>query len=322
MKVPSWSTAPCGTPPRESDRALFSSLTERLNAGHVLLLDGGLSTELERRGYDISGPLWSARLYLENPSAIAEVQRDFLHAGAQVVTTATYQATHQGLSRFGLTAAEVDALLRRAAELAGQVADEHPGHRPLVVGSIGPYGALRHDGSEYTGAYDLRVGELRRFHRRRLHVLAEHCDVLAVETIPQLPEMEALVAELDELSTPCWICVNGSATTLASGESLVEAFELARSLPHLIAAGANCITPRDASALAGFAADVTGRPSVIYPNSGETYQDEQWSGTSSANLDVEQWLTAGAGIVGGCCRTTPADIRAMAAELEQQRSAT
>lgn len=279
-----------------------------------MLLDGGLATELQRRGHDISGDLWSARLLTEAPDAIAEVQWAFLHAGAQVVTTATYQATHVGLAKIGLSPRESDELLRDAARRARQVAERWPGAQPVVVGSVGPYGAYLHDGSEYRGDYELTVAELRAFHHRRLSVLAEECDLLAVETVPQLREVEALTAELTDIGVPCWLSVTAHGSELASGEPASEAFAMASSIPSLVATGANCIHPDDAADLTALAAKVSGKAAVVYPNSGEQYAMDEWSGTSG-RLAVSDWIAAGAGLVGGCCRTTPEDIAQMAAVI-------
>lgn len=282
----------------------------------MLVLDGGLATELQRRGFDVSGTLWSARLLTEAPEAIAQVQRDFLTAGAGVVTTATYQATHAGLRDVGLSGEQSDQLLRDAARRARQVTHGWSGApTPLVVGSVGPFGAYLHDGSEYRGDYELTVAQLRRFHRRRLEVLADECDVLAVETIPQLREVEALAAELTDLGAPCWLSISARGVRLVSGESAAEAFAIAASIPTLLATGANCFHPDDAVPLASLAAGISGKPAVIYPNSGEMYAAAQWSGNPTSGVPVREWIDAGAGLVGGCCRTTPRDIARMADEI-------
>lgn len=291
-------------------------LRERL-ASEVLLLDGGLATRLEDRGVDLSGHLWSARIMLEDPAQIAGAQRDFLLAGAQVVTTATYQASHQGFAAVGLDAGEVDALLVADARSARQVAVEwaDADGDVLVVGSIGPYGAMLNDGSEYRGDYDVPSADLREFHARRIEVLAAECDVLALETIPQLREVEALLELVDGLGVPAWLSVSAVGDRLRSGEPAVEAFAMAAGVDEVVAVGANCIDPVDAVVLAGLAAAESGQPAVVYPNSGESWTGGAWSGDPTAPTDVTDWVDAGAGIVGGCCRVTPDHIAAMARSL-------
>ncbi|MDQ1248291.1 MAG: homocysteine S-methyltransferase [Actinomycetota bacterium] len=291
-------------------------LRERL-ASEVLLLDGGLATRLEDRGVDLSGHLWSARIMLEDPAQIAGAQRDFLLAGAQVVTTATYQASHQGFAAVGLDAGEVDVLLVADARSARQVAVEwaDADGDVLVVGSIGPYGAMLNDGSEYRGDYDVPSADLREFHARRIEVLAAECDVLALETIPQLREVEALLELVDGLGVPAWLSVSAVGDRLRSGEPAVEAFAMAAGVDEVVAVGANCIDPVDAVVLAGLAAAESGQPAVVYPNSGESWTGGVWSGDPTAPTDVTDWVDAGAGIAGGCCRVTPDHIAAMARSL-------
>lgn len=301
-------------------------LRERL-AGEVLLLDGGLATRLEDRGVDLSGHLWSARVMLDEPEQIAAAQRDFLAAGAQVVTTASYQASTAGFATLGLSPAEVDGLLvadaRRARAVAQQWQAEHGAGgsagatgEVLVVGSVGPYGAMLNDGSEYRGDYDVPVSELRRFHARRLEVLAAECDLLAVETIPQLRELEALLGLIDGLGVPVWIAVSAAGDRLRSGEPVDEAFAMVAGVDEVVAVGANCIDPVDAVLLVESAVEsAAGLPAVVYPNSGEAWDAGVWSGQPAAPGDVTEWLSAGARIVGGCCRVTPHHIAAMARSL-------
>jgi homocysteine S-methyltransferase len=271
-------------------------------AHRVVLLDGGLATELERRGADLSSELWSARLLRDDPAAIVTAHQAFVAAGADVITTASYQASFAGLG------ADAEPLLRRSVALAREA-----GAR-WVAASVGPYGAVLADGSEYRGDYGLSVAELRAWHRPRLAVLADAgADVLAVETIPCLAEIAALCAELAALAVPAWLSITCSGTSTRAGEPAAEAFELAAGCPAVIAVGVNCTDPADAAALVGSAAGF-GKPVVVYPNSGETWdaQARTWVGPGRFAPDaVQQWIAAGARLVGGCCRVTPEDIAAL-----------
>lgn len=193
-----------------------------LDGTGCLLLDGGLASELERAGHDLNDPLWSARVLLEDPGAIEAVHHAFLEAGADCITTATYQATFQGLAAHGLSATEAGRVLVGAVELAVRVRDRFcargdpsraerdpraandrlaaghdparaPRPHPLVAASIGPYGAFLADGSEYRGDYGIGRAALADFHRRRWEVLAHSgADVLLCETLPTLVEARAL----------------------------------------------------------------------------------------------------------------------------------
>jgi homocysteine S-methyltransferase len=274
-------------------------LAEALS-GRVVLLDGGLATELERRGHDLSSDLWSARLLRDDPGAIVDVHRAFVAAGADVVTSASYQASFEGFGD------DAETLLRRSVDLA-----RDSGAR-WVAASVGPYGAMLADGSEYRGDYGLTVTELRSWHRRRLDVLMdEEPDVLAVETIPCLAEVEALCAELD---FPAWLSVTCSGTSTRAGEPVADAFAMARECPPVIAVGVNCTDPQDVGDLVRLAADVTGKPVVAYPNSGEGWDARRrvWTGRRGFTAaQVTGWVDDGARLVGGCCRVRPEDIARM-----------
>src|SRR5437016_7182850 len=89
-----------------------------LKRSGVVILDGGLATELERRGADLRDPLWSAKLLLDDPALIRQVHRDYLEAGADVISSASYQASFDGLARRGLDQRGAAALMRSSVRLA------------------------------------------------------------------------------------------------------------------------------------------------------------------------------------------------------------
>jgi homocysteine S-methyltransferase len=280
----------------------------------VVVLDGGLATLLEARGHDLSSSLWSARLLTDDPEAIVEAHAEFFAAGAQVATTASYQASFAGLAMLGHGTAEAAELMRLSVTLARRARDEH---RPdgWVAASVGPYGAHLADGSEYRGDYDLDVAGLREFHRPRLEVLAAAgADVLAVETVPCLAEVEALCAELDGTGVTAWLSVSADGERTRAGEPLREAWGMAADVAEIVALGVNCCDPDDVTtALAG----ATG-PLVAYPNSGQGWDAVRrcWTGESAFDAGaVTSWVAAGARLVGGCCRVGPADITAVAAAV-------
>ncbi len=300
-----------------------------LAGGRTVVLDGGLATELEAGGADLSDALWSARLLVEDPAAIVRAHLAFFRAGAQVATTASYQATFEGFARRGIDADAAAGLMRRSVELARDAAatarterGERDGERPLLVAaSVGPYGAFLADGSEYRGRYGSSVAALRDFHRRRMAVLLEAGpDLLAMETIPEIEEGEALATLLDELGGTGWLsftCADGA--RLRSGAPVEEAFALADGAPGIVAVGVNCTAPEHALELVERAAATTAKPIVVYPNSGEDWDPvrRHWTGSRHPvdGAAAAGWIAAGARIVGGCCRVTPAQIGDMAASL-------
>jgi homocysteine S-methyltransferase len=307
-------------------------LADALAAGPVVL-DGGLSTELEARGHDVSSALWSARLLRDDPDAVVAAHAAFAAAGARVATTASYQATVEGFRAAGIERDEALALVARSVGLARRGAPDG-----WVAGSVGPYGAALADGSEYTGAYtdpdwDGRVGgglsvaELRAFHRPRMAALAEAgADVLACETVPAAAEAEALLAEAEALEVPVWLSLttvvdaSGVART-RRGEPAADVFAMARGVGAVVAVGVNCTDPAGVGpALAAAAA--AGTPLVAYPNSGEGWDaaTRRWTGTGGVDADaVPRWVGAGARLVGGCCRVGPAGIAALARRVGDRK---
>ncbi|WP_210503737.1 homocysteine S-methyltransferase [Nocardioides xinjiangensis] len=284
-------------------------------ASRAVVLDGGLATLLERHGHDLSSDLWSARLLRDEPAAVEAAHREFFAAGAEVATTASYQVSFEGFGAQGADRGEVAALLRRSVELAAAARDAvAPGG--WVAASVGPYGAVLADGSEYRGDYDLDVAGLRAFHRPRLEVLASTvgsgADVLAVETVPCLAEVEAVLAELDGTGVPAWLSLSAAGGRTRAGEPLAEAFAMAADVAEVIAVGVNCTTPADA----GTAVPLVGarRPVVVYPNSGQSWNaaTRMWEGRSAFHADdVAGWVAGGARLVGGCCRVGPEDVSSL-----------
>lgn len=284
-----------------------------------VVLDGGLATLLERHGHDLSSHLWSARLLRDDPGAVERAHREFFAAGAEVATTASYQVSFEGFGAEGADRGEVEQLLRRSVALAAAARDA-VAPEGWVAASVGPYGAVLADGSEYRGDYDLDVAGLRAFHRPRLDVLAstvgDGADVLAVETVPCLAEVEAVLAELDGSGVPAWVSLSAAGGRTRAGEPLQEAFAMAADVAEVVAVGVNCTTPADAGAavpLAGARA-----PAVVYPNSGQGWDAvaRAWTGTSAFDpADVGAWVADGARLVGGCCRVGPEDITALRTTL-------
>ena len=307
-----------------------TAFADALNHEKPLLLDGGLATQLEAQGYDIHNALWSASLLCADPDAILAASRAYLEAGAECIATASYQASREGFATLGFSAEEADRLMRLSVDLAIQARDEflaeHPeAARPLVAASIGPYGAILHDGSEYTGDYDITHDDLKLFHRTRLHVFdSSDADVLALETIPALAEAQVLAELLYDCETPAWVsfsCCDGQ--HISDGTPIEDVVSLFRTHPTVVAVGVNCTPPQYVTSLIGrIRQAVPDRAIIAYPNSGERYNaaDGTWSGTVSPRdcaAAASDWVEAGAKIVGGCCRMGPTHISAIALALRE-----
>ncbi len=294
------------------------------------VIDGGLATELERAGADLSGGLWSARLLVERPEMIRNVHTAYFEAGANIAITASYQASYAGFGAVGLDHNATNQLLRRSVTLAAEaragVQARHAVERPMfVAASVGPYGAVLHDGSEYHGNYGLGVAELTAFHAERLAVLAgAGADILACETIPSLDEARALVTVLRRVpSARAWLSFTSRDDRhTAHGEPLADCARELDAEPQVVALGVNCVPPGRAASLIGELRRGTTKPIVVYPNSGEVWdgQAQCWHGSATARPFRElarEWIAAGATWVGGCCRTTPETIRAIRAVIDE-----
>ncbi|MFD7875987.1 homocysteine S-methyltransferase [Streptomyces sp. NPDC059766] len=298
------------------------TLAEALAAGAVVL-DGGMSNQLGSAGHDLGGALWSARLLAERPEALTEAHLAYFEAGADVAITGSYQATFEGFARHGIGYEETVRLLGLSVELAREAARQARARgvgRPLwVAASAGPYGAMLADGSEYRGRYGLGVGALERFHRPRLEALAAaRPDVLALETVPDTDEATALLRAVRGLGVPAWLSYSVAGDRTRAGQPLAEAFALAAEADEVIAVGVNCCAPQDADSAVVTAARVTGKPVVVYPNSGETWDAEarDWTGRPSFTAEqVHGWRESGARLIGGCCRVGPGQIAAIARTL-------
>ncbi|MFE9876141.1 homocysteine S-methyltransferase [Streptomyces sp. NPDC005784] len=303
-----------------SDNAL--TFAAALSSGTVVL-DGGMSNQLEAAGHDLSDALWSARLLTDRPEAIVDAHLAYYEAGADVAITSSYQATFEGFARHGIPHERVAELLGLSVELAREAtrrAHAKGVARPLwVAASVGPYGAMLADGSEYRGRYGLSVAELERFHRPRLEVLAAAApDVLALETVPDTDEARALLRGVRGLGVPVWLSYSVAGDRTRAGQPLEEAFALAAEADEIVAVGVNCCAPEDADAAVATATRVTGKPVVVYPNSGEAWDSRAraWTGGSTFTAaQVGEWERAGARLIGGCCRVGPEAITGITAAL-------
>nr|CAI5830630.1 unnamed protein product [Callosobruchus analis] len=317
----------------------------------ITVLDGGFATQLSCHVNDpIDGDvLWSSRFIETNPEAVVKAHLDFLRAGADVIITNTYQSdVDLFVKHLNVTKDEAYNLIKRAVELA-QIAvkryqEEFPANcRPLIAGSVGPYGASLHDGSEYTGSYAMTTSAeaMRQWHLPRIKALIEAgVDMLAIETIPCSLEAEMLVQLLKELcpGMKAWLSFSckQDGKSIAVGENFKEVarrcFEL--NPEQLVAVGVNCCAPRLVESLiAGInkpqsapSSDSLGYedqlriPLIAYPNSGENY-DVQVGWIKRDKCEpvenfVSKWLDLGVTWIGGCCRTYATDVTKIRNEVE------
>lgn len=291
----------------------------------IAIIDGAMATELEARGCDLNDALWSAKVLLEQPELIRAVHLDYFNAGADVAITASYQATVEGFAKRGLTREQAIDLIKKSVQLAKDARDEFWSReenrtnraRPLVAGSVGPYGAYLADGSEYRGDYNLTEDELIAFHRPRVEALiASGADLLACETLPCLIEARALIQLLAEFpGVFAWFTFTAKdGEHVSDGGRIADAAAWLDGQPQAAAVGINCSSPLYIPSLIREIRKDTGKPIIVYPNSGEVYEasTNTWHGETSCDSfgrQSREWFEAGARLIGGCCRTTPGHIR-------------
>ncbi|EDV21215.1 uncharacterized protein TRIADDRAFT_60203 [Trichoplax adhaerens] len=297
----------------------------------ILVIDGACGTELQRLGYDVDAdPLWSASLLLTNPQVIKDLHTSYLNAGADIILTATYQASIPGLVQYAdLTEASASAVIAMAVRLAIEARDEFWAEqkacnknvrrpKPLVVGSVGPFGACQHDGSEFHGRYtdEMTIEELKQWHKPRIMELIQNgVDLIAFETIPAEKEAIALIQVLETFrGVKAWLSfVCKDDLHLNHGELFADVMERFRNHNQIVAIGTNCTNPQNVDNLIQSCKrlDAYDKPFIAYPNSGESWSVDRWDPTiPPVELSdyVQRWIKNGIRWIGGCCRTTPSDI--------------
>ena len=280
-----------------------------------MLLDGGLSTALEQLGNNLNTSLWSGELLRTAPDQIEAAHKAFVDAGAQIIITSSYQISMDGCALRGWTESDVRSALLLSTELARNAT---AGTEVKVAASVGPYGASLADGSEYRGNYGRTKSQLKDFHRMRLQVLVEsNPDLLAIETIPELTEAEAILELLEEqdMKIPYWMsfsCKDGE--HISSGELFRDAVNLVSGKLGAIGVGINCTAPEFVTPLLSSAKSRI--PFVVYPNSGRTWNAEikEWEGAPTSGfseMQIFEWKERGAKLIGGCCSVGPEEIAQM-----------
>lgn len=298
-----------------------------------IIIDGALASELQRRGCDLNDSLWSAKVLIEQPDLIRQVHYDYFKAGADCATTASYQASPLGFAKKGISLDESIKLIKKSVELAQQAKEQYltqiGKNKPLfIAGSVGPYGAYLADGSEYTGNYQLSEEEFIEFHQIRIQALIDaKADILACETLPNFAEIKALVKVLKQYPTmTAWFSFTlKDANHLSDGTPLKEVIDYLNNVDQVVSVGINCIALEEVTAALTVLQNLTRKPLIVYPNSGEQYDPttKQWHKNHQHNCTFKNqlptWLKLGAKLIGGCCQTTPKDIAEIADYLKNTK---
>ncbi len=316
---------------------MSNKIAEILEHHKIVILDGGLATEVQNRGFDLNSDLWSAKILLENPEVIEQVHYEYFKAGADIGISASYQASVEGFRNHGYDAEKAKELIQLSVKLVQQArdrawaelseAEKAARPYPVVAGSVGPYAAFFADGSEGKPYADTVTKEdFIQYHRPRIQWLIEAgAEILAAETLPSLQEAEAILEILkDYPDVYAWFSFNAhDYEKISQGTSVAECAKALESYEQVAAVGVNCVPPKYVTKLIAKIAANTTKPVSIYPNGGLEFDVEtkEWHHTHeefdglglSFGDSTKDWYTLGARVIGGCCNTKPEDIEAIAA---------
>lgn len=282
-------------------------LAEALAGRAYLLFDGGMGTLVQAAGLHTVHEVPDL-LNLTHPEAIVAIQRQYVEAGADCITTNTFNTNRLKLANAGATVAEVYAAAAANARVAGA---------PLVAGDIGPTGALLEPLGTLTfdEAFDI-------FSEQARAAEAAGCDLIVVETMADLLEAKAAVlAAVESTTLPVFATMTfgEDGRTFLGTTPAIAATTL--SALGASAVGLNCsLGPTELAPLVGELAPhdralVMAQPNAGLPRiqDGETVFDV---GPNEFAQAMEAILDAGATVIGGCCGTTPDHIAALRALID------
>lgn len=278
-----------------------------MDDARLVLLDGPLGTELERRGLPLPAPMWSARALVEAPLLVSQIHEDYAAAGAEVHTADTFRTSARALA-----GTEWAARWRDLLELAVTLCREAVPAGARVAGSLAPLEDC------FTPALTPPDDALIREHGETARALADAgCDLLLVETMPTLEELRAATAAAVATGRPVWAGI-----TLGPRGDFFDAAGVAAAARIAADAGAqafliNCTAPPLISRLLEALGSGPGVPAGLalgaYANTifegGTEWPPERYV------VEAQRWRAAGASIIGGCCGTTPRHIAALRRHL-------
>ena len=298
---------------------------------HTVVLDGAMSTPLERLGADTNNDLWTAKALIDNEELVYEVHKMYFEAGADLIITDTYQANVQAFEKVGYSEKEARNLIKKAVKIAQKARDDYEnktGKHNYIAGTIGPYGAYLANGSEYRGDYELSVEEYQQFHLPRIEELVNAgVDILAIETQPKLDEVLAILELLKKKYPQQKVYVSYTLSdddTISDGTPLPRAIHALEDYSQVIAVGINCVKLELVEPALKNMKEITDKHLIVYPNSSAVYnpKSKTWSQTkTSATFEelIPNWYEAGARIIGGCCTTGPKEIKAVADFIKRNK---
>jgi len=287
----------------------------------IKLLDGSLSYPLEKQGYNLNKKLWTGDALINDPNVIKKVHKDYLIAGVDFISTSTYQISYNVLEAMDYSLNEIKDVFKRSVNLVEQAIQETNIKRKIkIVGSYGPYGASLSNGSEYTGKYDTSDNIIMDYHLKNMNIIKElDIDIILYETIPCLREIEILSKLVEEYKKEVWVSFTcNKDLEFRDGSSIIKACKILSSIEVISTIGINCFSPLLAEKAIKKLKDNSNKKILIYPNSGEIYnnKDKDWYGEKYFDSSmIKRWLALSPDIIGGCCRVGFEDIKNMRKEI-------
>lgn len=280
------------------------SIVERLRQKEIVILDGAMGTELFRRGANTQLPIWSAQGLIENPEMVREIHKDYIQAGAEIITTNTFRTTSRALGKKDLSE-HAKELTTLAVTVAKQARSESASKPVWIAGSVAPLEDCYEPSLIPDSATAIRE------HAEFIGWLVEAgVDLILIETMNSIQEAVAAAqaAAIHELPIfVSWTCEgDGKILNGDRVEDGIRFLEPYRPAAFLI----NCTSAKHITAALKKMRAVSKVPIGAYANIGKAESISGWEFTHDLDAaaytrEAENWIQEGAHIIGGCCGTTP-----------------
>ena len=288
----------------------------------IKLLDGSMSFPLEQLGYNLKNKLWTGMALISDPDIIKNIHKDYINAGADYISTSTYQVSYDRLQNMGYQSSDIKKVFQKSIDLVKEAIKESRSKKEIkIVGSFGPFASYDPNASEYVGKYNSSDDEIKNFHLNNINIIEEtDLDIILYETIPCLREIEILSKVLSQTNKEIWISITCNENIeFRDGSSFKEACKIISQIEQITTMGINCFSPLLVEKALKELKKYSNKKTLVYPNSGEKYnpKDKYWSGKNEFNnLMIKNWLSLSPDIIGGCCRVGYNNIKKMREEID------
>ena len=288
----------------------------------IKLLDGSMSFPLEQLGYNLKNKLWTGMALISDPDIIKNIHKDYMNAGADYISTSTYQVSYDRLQNMGYQSSEIKKVFQKSVDIVKEAIKESRSKKEIkIVGSFGPFASYDPNASEYVGKYNSSDDEIKNFHLNNINIIEEtDLDIILYETIPCLREIKILSKILSQTNKEIWISITCNENIeFRDGSSFKEACKIISQIEQITTMGINCFSPLLVEKALKELKKYSNKKTLVYPNSGEKYnpKDKYWSGKNEFNnLMIKNWLSLSPDIIGGCCRVGYNNIKKMREEID------